>query len=75
MSEITKYEIIKNDLLSQIHDGVLKESDKVPSENKLAKQYGVSVITARKALLDLMNSGHIIRVKGKGSFVSLSLIS
>lgn len=70
MSEITKYEIIKNDLLSQIHDGVLKESDKVPSENKLAKQYGVSVITARKALLDLMNSGHIIRVKGKGSFVS-----
>lgn len=70
MSDMTKYEIIKNDLLAQIHEGRLRESDKIPSENKLAQQYGVSVITARRALTDLMNSGHIIRVKGKGSFVS-----
>jgi len=70
MSDIAKYEIIKTDLLDKIRRGELKESDRVPSENKLADIYGVSVITTRKALTDLVASGHIFRIKGKGSFVS-----
>lgn len=66
-----KYETIKKNILSLISSQLLKPNDKIPGENEIARRFGVSVITARKALSDLVNEGFIYRIKGKGSFVSL----
>lgn len=41
----------------------------LPSEVKVAEQFGVSRMTARKAFQNLVNAGLIVRRKGAGSFV------
>ncbi len=55
---------------SQIHAGDLKTGDQLPSENELGKMHGVSRITVRQALADLTAEGLIVRMQGKGAFVS-----
>ena len=69
---IPKYELVKQYVLSWIQEKSLHVNDKLPGENELAERCGVSIITARKALADLVNEGYIYRIKGKGTFVALS---
>ncbi len=66
----TKHEFVKRDIIRRIDGGEFSESGRVPSENELSKSYGVSVITARKALENLVMGGRIVRIKGKGSFLT-----
>ncbi|MFA3790205.1 histidine utilization repressor [Aliiglaciecola sp. SL4] len=61
---------IKSHLLARIEDGSMQHGDKVPSENKLAEQFNVSRMTARRALTDLVNEGILLRSQGLGTFVS-----
>lgn len=65
----SKYMQIKIDIESKITSGHFKPNDRVPSENEIANDYGVSIITSRKALDSLVSDGLIFRKKGKGSFV------
>lgn len=59
------------DFLKQsIYEGKYKRGDKIPSEKELAEEWGVSVITSRKALDMLRNENIIVRHAGKGSFVN-----
>lgn len=44
--------------------------DKIPSENELAKMFGVSRLTARKAVEKLTDEGLLVRIPGIGTFVS-----
>lgn len=44
--------------------------DRAPSENELSEQFGVSRMTARRALDQLVRSGDIVRRRGAGSFVA-----
>jgi GntR family transcriptional regulator len=62
-----KYERIK-DYLTQ---GIISQNftDMVPSENQLAEIFGVSRMTARRALDDLEREGSVKRIPGKGTFV------
>ena len=64
-----KYEIIRQTLLRQIETGALPPETLLPDENALAAQYGVSLITVRRAMTELAKDGAIRRVRGKGSFV------
>ncbi len=64
------YTTIKNDLKSQIQSGHYQPGDLLPSESSLCETYGVSRISARRALNDLECEGFIKRVPGKGSYVS-----
>ncbi len=61
---------IKAALTEQIETSVLKPGDKVASENELAEQFGVSRMTARRALTELVDEGILIRTQGLGTFVS-----
>jgi DNA-binding GntR family transcriptional regulator len=54
-------------LRDQITDGRL--ISRVPSVRTLAQQYGVSHITADKALSVLKQEGLIMSVRGKGAYV------
>lgn len=64
------YRSIKNLLWRQIRTGELLIGDKMPSENKLAAELGVSRITIRRAFRELQTEGVIRRVKGLGTFVA-----
>lgn len=65
-----KYERIKDYLIQ----GIVSRSfsDMVPSENQLAEKFGVSRMTARRALGDLEREGCLERIPGKGTFVRQS---
>jgi GntR family transcriptional regulator len=61
---------VMQDLLSHIADGHAKPGDALPTEEKLCRQYGVSRITVRRAIADLVARGLISRKRGVGSFVT-----
>ena len=39
---MTKYEVIKNEIKEQIEDNILKPNQVIESENELCRRYGVS---------------------------------
>ena len=59
---------IADDLLQKIRDSVFV--DQLPVENILAVEYRVSVPTIKKALGLLVDDGVIVRIRGKGTFVT-----
>ena len=61
---------IKEGIRDRILSDRLKPDDKLPSENNLAEECGVSRMTARQALVELISEGALYRVPGKGTFVS-----
>ncbi|MFA7231689.1 MAG: GntR family transcriptional regulator [Victivallaceae bacterium] len=65
-----KYQKIYSDLLAKINKNELKENEKIPTENELCKLYGVSRITAVRAVNELAKDKLIVRHPKTGSFVS-----
>ena len=61
---------IKSALLDKIESGEISPGDKVLSENRLADSFGVSRMTARRALTELVTEGILDRSQGVGTFVS-----
>jgi len=57
-------------LIARIESGEWTPGTYLPSETRLAEQYGVSVGTLRKALLDLAQEGIVARRQGKGTVVT-----
>jgi len=64
------YKQIKEYLLNNIKSGKYNPGDKIESENRLAEMFGVSRLTARKAVGELVQEGYFVRVQGMGTFVS-----
>ncbi len=60
---------IKDRLLGDIQAGVLQPGQKIPTEFELSSAYGVSRITVRNAVLELVKTGHLVRRQGKGTYV------
>ncbi|MFA9462672.1 MAG: LacI family DNA-binding transcriptional regulator [Velocimicrobium sp.] len=63
------YQEIYEQLLEKIEKKVYLPGDKLPSAKDLAEQYGVSLITSKRALDILAKRNHVIRKTGLGSFV------
>lgn len=53
----------------RIATGIWKPGDKIPSENELCKQMGVSRISVRAAISKLESLGILKGIRGKGTFV------
>ena len=64
-----KHQQLRRILLDQITTR-LAPGAAIPSERQLIAEYGVSRITVREALGQLVNEGHLERVRGKGTFVA-----
>lgn len=64
------YQQLHEILSDFIESGKWETDQKIPSENELASLYGVSRMTARSVLTDLVKEGLLYRVQGKGTFVS-----
>lgn len=69
---IPRYIQIRESLQEQIQAGDLQPGEKLPSEDQLAVEFGVSRMTMRKSLNDLTEAGLIYRRHGLGTFVSNS---
>ena len=62
-------------LRGRIERGEWQAGQKIPSENELNRLYGVSRMTARQVLAQLVNEDLLFRVQGKGTFVAHRKIS
>jgi len=70
-SFIPMYQQIKEGIKSSIDKGVYKPKEKIPSEPELSQEYGASRITVRRAVEELCNEGYLVKMQGKGTFVSV----
>jgi len=61
---------VKRHILDNIGSGKWAASARVPSENDIVKSFGVSRMTANRALRELRDEGILVRVAGVGSFVA-----
>ena len=61
---------VKRHILDNIGSGKWATSSRVPSENDIVKSFGVSRMTANRALRELRDEGVLVRIAGVGSFVA-----
>ena len=70
MKRTPLYEQLKLYIKQLIADNAEKEDYVLPSESQLVHAFSVSRITAKRTLNDLEDEGLIVRVKGRGSYIS-----
>lgn len=57
-------------LRSDIDAGTFATDSKLPAENELTQRFGVSRVTVRQAIAQLLAEGYVVSKQGKGTFVS-----
>ena len=63
------YAKVKDHILDHIRSGAWMPGTRVPSENQLVESFGISRMTANRALRELNAEGFVDRVPGVGTFV------
>ncbi len=69
-SRTPKYLQLKAVLMRDIRSGRRREGAKLPSEQELGATLGVSKMTVRQAIAELVREGFLRRDRGKGTFVT-----
>lgn len=64
------YQQVKDFIARRIQEGVWRAGDRLPSENDLVNQFGVSRMTVNRALRELQAEGLVDRVQGVGTFAA-----
>ncbi len=57
-------------LLEEINAGRWQPGERIPTEEELCREYNVSKITVRQSILNLAEEGYLLKVQGKGTFVT-----
>lgn len=66
---MAKYEEIAEDIRNRILSGKYNPNEQLPLEKEMCEQYGVSRITIKKAVDELVTQGLVIKRRGSGTFV------
>jgi GntR family phosphonate transport system transcriptional regulator len=66
---------VEKDLLRRIKNGRFEGSDRLPSENELASQFGVNRHTVRQAIAGLVQRGIVFKRKGSGSYLVPDMVN
>ena len=69
-SPLPRYFQLKEIMRERIRSGEWKPGELIPSERDLSEKYGISRMTARQAITELVNECLFYREQGKGTFVS-----
>src|SRR5215472_12383203 len=69
------YSRVETVLAGEIADGHLKVGDQLPTEDRLIARFGVSRITVRRAIQNLVSRGLVEIRRGKGTFVAAPKIT
>ncbi|TCP59234.1 GntR family transcriptional regulator [Tumebacillus sp. BK434] len=67
---IPLYYQLKERLTQTIREGELPPGALMPSERELSDRYGISRMTVRQALGEMVKEGLLVREQGKGTFVA-----
>ncbi|MEB0057584.1 MULTISPECIES: histidine utilization repressor [unclassified Variovorax] len=70
LPSLALYEQVKEHIVRKIQDGSWPAGHRLPSEHELVVQFGISRMTANRALRELVTQGRVVRVAGVGSFVA-----
>lgn len=65
-----RYSAMEEDLEARIKNGSWPAGTQIPSENELSRQYGISRMSARQAITNLVGRKLLYRMAGKGTFVA-----
>lgn len=69
------YQQVQEDIKNAIEQGKYRPKEKIPSEPELSAEYNVSRITVRRAVEELCNEGYLVKMRGRGTFVSTPRIN
>jgi GntR family transcriptional regulator len=69
-SPVPLYHQLAGRIRSDIHDGVVKPGDLIGTEKEIGDRFNVSRATVRQALDDLKHEGLVVRITGRGTYVS-----
>lgn len=69
LSNTTLQEQLCHELIAAIKGGKFKPGESITSELKLSEEYGISRVTVRRSIQQLVDEGYLIKRKGKGTFV------
>jgi GntR family transcriptional regulator len=61
---------VRQDLADRIARGDLAPGERLPTEQELRDQFGVSRVTVRRALASLARDGLVYAIQGRGTFVA-----
>src|SRR5690242_10763453 len=67
---LPRYYQLKEILHAKIRAGQWQPGVLIPSERELCEQYGLSRMTVRQGITELVREGLLYRVQGKGTFVA-----
>lgn len=65
-----RYYQLREIIREKILNGEWAEGASIPSERELSEQYGLSRMTVRQSVMDLVKEGFLYREQGRGTFVS-----
>ena len=74
MGETPLYEQVRQSIAQKLTDGTYTPGDKLPSESRLAQEFGVNRLTVRRAIEELARAGAVESRQGSGTYVSASII-
>ena len=69
-SSVPLYSQVERMVMDMIGSGKLSPGQRAPSEREIAETLGISRMTARAAMSNLVADGYLYSVPGKGTFVS-----
>ena len=69
-SSVPLYRQLEAVLRERIAQGEWSEGDRFPSENELCSLTGLSRMTVRSVINELVNEGILFRIRGKGTYVA-----
>lgn len=69
-SAVSLHDQLNQIMREQLKKDIWKANQKIPSENELAQEYGLSRMTVRAVITELVKDGLLYRVQGKGTFVT-----
>jgi GntR family transcriptional regulator len=64
------YAQLKDAIIHAVSSGELAAGNQIPSQRELCEKYGMSHMTVRRAINELINEGVVYAIPGKGIFVS-----
>ncbi len=75
MQNIPVYLRLKDDIKQKIKNGEYYKNMRLPSENALSSEWGISRMTVRRALDELTREGLLYKTRGSGTFVAANRFS
>lgn len=68
-NDVAKHRVVRDAIADMIGSGKIKPDERLPAERALARTYGVSYMTARRAVTEMVEAGLLERRGREGTYV------